>query len=58
LPAPGMEDAGEPGEIGSDETLVCSQPFEGHGRRVKHRLVRGALMRADAGGGVSQGRSR
>jgi hypothetical protein len=25
------------------------QPFEGHGRRVKHRLVRGALMRADEG---------
>ena len=49
LPAPGMEDAGKPWEIGPDETLVLGQPFEGHGRRVKHRLVCGALMRADEG---------
>ena len=49
LPAPGMEDAGKPWEIDPEETLVLGQPFEGHGRRVKHRLVRGALMRADEG---------
>jgi hypothetical protein len=49
LSAPGMEDAGKPWEIGPDETRVLGQPFEGHGRCVKHRLVRGALMGADEG---------
>ena len=49
LPAPGMQDAGEPGEVGPDEALVGGQPFEGRGRRVKHGLVGEALMRADEG---------
>ena len=29
LPAPGVQDAGEPREVGPDEALVCGQPFEG-----------------------------
>ena len=49
LPAPGMQDPGEPREVGPDEALVCGEPFEGRGRRVKHGLVREALMRADEG---------
>ena len=49
LPAPGMQDAGEPREVGPDEALVCGEPFEGRGRGVKHGLVREALMRADEG---------
>jgi hypothetical protein len=28
LPAPGVEDPGEPREIGADEPLVVGQPFE------------------------------
>ena len=31
LPAPGVQDTGEPREVGPDEALVCGQPFEGHG---------------------------
>ena len=49
LPAPGMQDPGEPREVGPDEALVCGQPFEGRSRGVKHGLVREALMRADKG---------
>ena len=49
LPAPGMQDTGEPREVGPDEALVVGEPFEGRGRGVKHGLVREALMRADEG---------
>ena len=34
LPAPGMQDPGEPREVGPDEALVCGQPLEGRGRGV------------------------
>ena len=49
LPAPGVQDAGEPREVGPDEALVFGEPFEGRGRRVEQGLVREALMRADEG---------
>jgi len=49
LPAPSMEDAGEPRKVSPDETRVCGQPLEGGGRRLKHGVVREALMRADQG---------
>ena len=49
LPAPGVQDPGKSWEIGPDEAFVGGEPFEGRGRRVKHGLVRGALMRADEG---------
>ena len=49
LPAPGVQDAGEPRQVGPDEALVCGQPLEGRGRGVKQGLVREALMRADEG---------
>jgi hypothetical protein len=49
LPTPGMEDAGEPWEISPDETLVCSESFEGERRGGEHGVVGGALMRADEG---------
>jgi hypothetical protein len=49
LPAPSMEDAGEPWQVGSDETRVCGQPLEGGGSCLKHGVVREALMRADQG---------
>jgi hypothetical protein len=44
-----VEDPSEPWEIGPDKAFIGGQPFEGHGRRVKHGLVGGALMRADEG---------
>jgi hypothetical protein len=47
LPAPGMQDAGEPWQGGADEALVLGQPLEGCCRGVKHGLVGGALMGAD-----------
>jgi hypothetical protein len=49
LSAPGMQDAGEPREVGPDEALGGGQPFEGRGRCLQQGLVRGALMRADEG---------
>ena len=49
LPAPGMQDPGEPREVGPDEALICGQPCEGRCRRLKHGLVREALRRADEG---------
>ena len=49
LPAPGVQDTGEPWEVGPDEALVGGQPLEGRGRRLKQGLVREALMRADEG---------
>ena len=49
MPAPGMQDPGEPREVRPDATFVSGQPLEGHGRRLQHRVVREALMRADEG---------
>jgi hypothetical protein len=49
LSAPGVQDAGEPREVGPDEALVFGQPFEGRCRRVKQGVVCEALMRADEG---------
>ena len=49
LPAPGVQDTGETWEIGPDEARVFGQPFEGRCRRLKHGLVREALMRAEKG---------
>ena len=49
LPAPGVEDTGETREIGPDEALVFGQPLESRCRRLKHGLVREALLRADEG---------
>ena len=44
-----MQDTGKTREISPEEALVLGEPFEGRGRRLKQGLVRGALMRADAG---------
>jgi hypothetical protein len=44
-----MQDTGEPREVCPDKALVLGQPLEGHGRRLKHGVVREALMRADEG---------
>src|SRR5882724_13582087 len=49
LPAPRMQDAGEPREVGPDEPLICGEPFEGERRGMEHGVVREALMRADEG---------
>ena len=49
VPAPGVQDAGEPREIGPDEALVCGEPFEGARRGMEQGLVGEALMRADEG---------
>jgi hypothetical protein len=49
LPAPRMQDPGEPREVCPDEALVLGQPLEGRGRRLKQGVVREALMRADEG---------
>jgi hypothetical protein len=49
LSAPGVQDAGEPREVGPEKAFVCGQPLEGRCRRVKHGLVRRALRRAEEG---------
>ena len=49
LPAPGVQDPGEPWQVGSNEALVFGQPFEGRCRGVEHGLVGGALVRTDEG---------
>ena len=49
LPTPRMQDPGEPREVSADETLVIGQPLESRCRRLKHSLVREALMGADEG---------
>jgi hypothetical protein len=49
LPAPRMQDAGEPREVGPDEPLIGGEPFEGERRGLEHGVVREALMRADEG---------
>ena len=47
LSPPGMEDAGKAGEVGADEALLLSEPFEGLRRGFEQGLVGEALMRAD-----------
>ncbi len=47
LSAPGMQDTGKAGEIGSDETRIFGEPFEGSRRGLEHGLVGNALMGAD-----------
>ena len=42
-----MEDAGKAGEVGADEALLLSEPFEGLRRGFEQGLVGEALMRAD-----------
>jgi len=49
LPAPGVQDPGEPREIGPNKALVGGETFESRCRRLKQGLVREALMRADEG---------
>jgi hypothetical protein len=49
LSTPGMQDPGEPQEIGADEALILGELFQSPGRGVKQGLIRGALMRADEG---------
>ena len=49
VPAPGVEDAGEPRKVGPDEALVVGQPLEGRCRRLQQGVVREAVMRADEG---------
>jgi len=49
LPAPGMQDAGEPREVSADEPLVFGEVFEGSRRGVEQGLVGEALLRAEKG---------
>src|SRR5262249_25563083 len=49
LPAPGMQDTGEPREIGPDEARIFGQPLEGRGRRLQQGLGSDALLRAEQG---------
>jgi hypothetical protein len=49
LPAPRVQDPGEPWEIGPDEARVCGPPCEGRCRRLKQGVLRDTLMGADEG---------
>jgi len=49
LPAPGVQDPGEPREVCPDETRGCGEPFEGFSRGVEHGVIRETLLRADEG---------
>jgi len=49
LPAPGRQDAGETGEVRTDETLIFGEAFGGERRGVEQGLVGEALRRADEG---------
>ena len=49
MPAPGVQNPGEPRKVCADEALVCGQPLESRCRRLKQGLVREALMRAEEG---------
>ena len=44
LPAPRVQDTGEPRQVGAEEPLVCGEAFEGHGRRLKQGVGREALV--------------
>jgi hypothetical protein len=48
-PAPGVQDAGDPREVGPDAALVGGEPLEGRCRGVQHGLGRKALVRAEKG---------
>jgi hypothetical protein len=47
--APGVQDPGEPWEVGPHAALLGGEPCEGESRGVDHGVVREALRRADAG---------
>ena len=47
LSSPGVQDTGKAGEVGADEALLWSEPFEGRCRRLEQGLVGDWLMRAD-----------
>ena len=49
LPAPGMQDTGEPREIGPDEARIVGQPLEGRCRRLPQGLGSHAWLRAEKG---------
>jgi hypothetical protein len=49
LPAPRMQDPGEPREVRADETRVVGEPFEGCSRGGEHGVIGETLMRADEG---------
>ncbi len=49
MPAPGMQDAGDPRQVGPDAALVVGQPLEGRCRRLQQGVVREALLGAEAG---------
>ena len=49
LSAPGMQNAGEPGEVRPDETLILGEAVEGSRRGIEQGLVGEALMRAEEG---------
>ena len=49
VPPPGVQDPGEPREVGPEAALVCGEPLAGHCRGVPQGLGREALRRADAG---------
>jgi len=47
LPSPGMEDAGETGQIGAEEAVVFGKQLYGFGRGMKQGLIAGFLMSTD-----------
>jgi hypothetical protein len=49
LPAPGVQNPGEPREVCPNEARVCGEPCEGARRGAEHGVVRKALMGADEG---------
>jgi hypothetical protein len=49
LPAPGVEDAGAPRQVGPQAALVGGEAFEGERRGGAQGVVGGTLVRADAG---------
>jgi hypothetical protein len=49
LPAPGVQNPGEPREVCPNAALVCGEPCEGERRGAEHGVVRKALMGPDEG---------
>jgi len=47
LPAPGVQDPGEPRAVCPEKTLVCGEPCEGCSRGVEQGVIREALRRAE-----------